>query len=61
MKERTGNLVAMDSEIQQEVRSFRLRVHRKVVPAVVRYVEHIATTAKNLEQLDKELQVSHER
>ncbi|KAK9822037.1 hypothetical protein WJX74_002203 [Apatococcus lobatus] len=55
VKERTGNLVATDGEVQQEVRSFRLRVHRKAVPTVVQYVEHIASAARKLEQLDKEL------
>ncbi len=53
-----GTLVAVETEVAQELRSFEMRVHQRAVRLVQQYVEHIAIEGKELQKLDKELLVS---
>ena len=55
--QRSGTIVAVDSSVVEETRSFQLKVLARHQHIVQKYVSHIIKRAAELEQLNRELLV----
>ncbi len=58
VNQRQGTIVAVDSSVAEEIRSFQLKVLAKHQHLIPKYISHIIKRAAELEQLNRELLVS---